>query len=58
MQKKLLVVTELFNIAINDFDTKKSVKISQLLFVSRTVCLVHGKVHWRNELSHALSDHF
>ena len=36
----MLVVTELFNIAVNYFDTKKCVRYSWVFVVSRTYCIV------------------
>ena len=37
MQKKLLVVTKLFNIAVNYFDAKKSACYSRILVVTELV---------------------
>ena len=40
MQKKLLVVTELFDIVVNDFDAKKSARCSRMFVV--TYIIVSG----------------
>ena len=37
MQRELLVGTELFNIAINDFDAKKSTRCRRVLVVTELV---------------------
>ena len=37
MQKELLAVTELFNIAVNDFDTKKFTHHSRMFVVTELV---------------------
>ena len=40
MQKKLLVVIEIFNIAVNDFDAKRSLRYSWVLVVTELFNIV------------------
>ena len=41
--KRLLVVTELFNIAVNDFDAQKSARYSRVLLVTELVVSVNPR---------------
>ena len=41
--KRLLVVTELFNIAVNDFDAQKSAHYSRVLLVTELVVSVNPR---------------
>ena len=51
--KRLLVVTELFNIAVNDFDAQKSARYSRVLLV--TVLVVSVNPRYKVEIENLTS---